>query len=222
MSTLSPSDQARVAAAIAAAEAHTTGEIFCIVSTRLLRFPATVLLFAAVLGMALPFVAAFAGWPVWALGNEDWTTGPVPVYRAVESFFLAQLLCFALLGALLWVARADRLLTPKGFGHRELHRIAAEQFAARGLSETIARTGVMIFASPGDRYAEVIADAGIYAKVSPDHWRTTVAALTGKARVGDLAGGFEKAVALTGAVLAEHFPASEHDTNELPDRIVEI
>ena len=219
---LSASDQSRVAAAIAAAEATTTGEIFCIVSTRVIRFPATALLVAAVLGMALPFVAAFAGWPVWALGGEDWSSGPVPVFHAIEAFFLAQLACFAVLEALLWLTKADRLLTPRAHVHRELKRIAAEQFAARGLSETVAHTGIMIFASLPDRYAQVIADAGIYARVPQSHWRATIAALLASARAGDVAGGFVAAIELAGAVLAEHFPASADDVNELPDRIVQI
>ncbi len=219
---LSGAEQARVEAAITQAEASTSGEIYCVVATHRLRFPETAIFFAAVLGLALPFLAALAGYPAWATGGDAWTTGPAPVFKAVEAILIAQLGTMLLLGALIWAIGLDRLLTPGLVIHRRLHAMAATQFLAHGLTETRERTGVLIFASPLDRYAEVIADEGIYAKVSPVHWRTTVDALTAAALGGDLVGGFERAIALAGAVLAEHFPIRDDDTNEIPNRIVEI
>jgi len=218
---LSAADQARVEAAIGAAEAHTTGEIFCIVATRIQRHPDTVLAAAAFAAFALPFAAILLGFRPWALGDE-WLVGPVSPYRVVIALVACQLAVFAATAALVALTGLQRLLTPARHRHAHLHQLAQDQFLARGLHETSARTGVLLLASPAERYAEVIADEGIYAKVSPDHWNTTIAALTQAARAGDLAGGFERAIALAGAVLAEHFPASAHDRNELPNRIVEI
>lgn len=218
---LSGADQARVEAAITAAEAHTTGEIFCIVATRKQGHPDTVLAAAAFAAFALPFAAILLGFRPWALGDE-WLIGPVSPYRVVAAFIACQLAVFAATAALVSLTSLHRTLTPARIRHAHLHQLAQDQFLARGLHETSARTGVLLLASPAERYAEVIADEGIYAKVSPDHWTTTIAELTGAARRGDLAGGFERAIALAGKVLAEHFPATAHVTNELPNRIVEI
>ncbi len=218
---LTQTDQARVEAAITAAEAHTTGEIFCIVATRKEGHPDTVLAAAAFAALAIPFAAVLLGFQPWALG-DDWLPGPVAPILAIAAFVACQLTVFAAAAALVALTPLQRLLTPARHRHAHLHQLAQDQFLARGLHETSARTGVLLLASPAERYAEVIADAGIYAKVSPDHWNTTIAALTHAARAGDLAGGFERAIALAGAVLAEHFPATAHEANELPNRIVEI
>ncbi len=218
---MSQVDQARVEAAITAAEAHTTGEIFCIVATRKEGHPDTVLAAAAFAAFALPLAAVLLGYRPWAIG-DDWLSGPVSPYRVVAAFIACQLAVFAATAALVSLTSLNRTLTPARHRHAHLHQLAQDQFLARGLHETSARTGVLLLASPAERYAEVIADEGIYAKVSPNHWNTTLAALTQAARAGDLAGGFERAIALAGGVLAEHFPAAAHGPNQLPNRIVEI
>ena len=45
------------------------------------------------------------------------------------------------------------------------HRRAVEQFLAQNLHTTEGRTGVLIFISVAERYAEILADPGIHAKV---------------------------------------------------------
>ena len=49
--------------------------------------------------------------------------------------------------------------------HERAHQEALRQFAAHGLQHTKLRTGVLIFVSVAERYAEVLADAGIDQKV---------------------------------------------------------
>jgi putative membrane protein len=73
-----------------------------------------------------------------------------------------------------------------------------------------------------ERYATVIADEGIDAKVSQEDWNATVATLTLAAARGELASGFVVAVGKAGALLAEHFPVRPDDRNELPDRVIEL
>jgi putative membrane protein len=41
-------------------------------------------------------------------------------------------------------------------------------------------------------------------------------------REGRVAEGMIAAIDKVGAVLAEHFPLAEGDTNELPDRLIEV
>jgi putative membrane protein len=96
------------------------------------------------------------------------------------------------------------------------------QFFAQGLHHTEKRTGVLIFASVAERYAEIIADAGINAKVMPDAWEGAVADLVAGLKEGRAADGFIAAIEQCGAILAEHFPPGALPRNELPNTLVEI
>src|SRR5262249_44232487 len=55
-----------------------------------------------------------------------------------------------------------------------VHAEAMHQFLAQGIHLTEHRTGVLIFASVAERYAEIVADSGINAKVTPDVWSKAV------------------------------------------------
>ena len=96
------------------------------------------------------------------------------------------------------------------------------QFFAQGLHQTENRTGVLIFASLAERYAEIIADAGINAKVAPDVWDNAVAALIDGMRRDQPGDGFVAAIEQCGAVLALHFPPGALNRDELPNKLVEI
>jgi putative membrane protein len=97
-----------------------------------------------------------------------------------------------------------------------------EQFLAHGLHVTESRTGVLIFVSAAERYAEVLADQAIYDKVGADVWDKAVAALIDSVRRGLPAQGFVAAIAMCGEVLAEHFPPDALNHDELPNQLVEL
>ena len=111
-------------------------------------------------------------------------------------------------------------LVPATVKHERAHRRAVEQFLAQNLHTTSGRTGVLIFVSVAERYAEILADAGVHTKVTPAEWQSIVTRLTsaiGDGRTGD---GFVDAITRCGAVLAEHFPPGTHDPNALPDHLI--
>ena len=99
-------------------------------------------------------------------------------------------------------------------------RLARDQFFELGLHRTSARTGVMLFVSPHDRYVEVIADAGVPGPLPDAAWRPCVDAVRAGAREQRLADGLERALELLGAELRERLPGVGRDRNELPDRPV--
>ena len=68
--------------------------------------------------------------------------------------------------------------------------------------------------------AEIVADAAIHGKVSPEVWGEAMADLVTRLRDGRPGEGMAAAVARIGAVLAEHFPRTAGDANELPDRLI--
>src|SRR6516164_4782139 len=84
------------------------------------------------------------------------------------------------------------------------------------------RTGVLIFAAVAERYAEIVADAGINAKVTPQVWEAAIGALIAGIKQGRPGDGFVAAIEQCGAVLAEHFPPGALNRDELPNRLVEI
>jgi putative membrane protein len=96
------------------------------------------------------------------------------------------------------------------------------QFLAQGLDKTQHRTGVLIFASTAERYAEIVADVGINEKVAPQVWDEAINALTAAIKAGRPADGFVAAVERCGAVLATHFPPGALNRDELPDKLLQI
>ena len=83
---------------------------------------------------------------------------------------------------------------------------AVRQFLAHGLHTTQDRSGVLIFVSLAEHYAEVIADAGINEKVDQSQWDSMIAVLVDCARQGRVADGFVQVIEVCGTLLAEHFP----------------
>ena len=99
---------------------------------------------------------------------------------------------------------------------------ARAQFLAHNLHTTESRTGVLIFVSLAERYAEIVADTLIDSRVPPGFWQQTIDRLTAEIGAGRLAGGLALTVEACGTALAEHFPPRPDDKNELPDRVVEV
>jgi putative membrane protein len=66
----------------------------------------------------------------------------------------------------------------------------------------------------------VIADEGIYRKVSPEIWNDLIVELTGHIAAGQRSKGFIKAIQRCGKILAEHFPPGVGDVDELPNHLI--
>jgi putative membrane protein len=201
--TLATADEAkRVAAAIATAEAKTSGEIVAVIAAESGSYHYVPFMWAAIAALAVP-------WPL-----IYWTWWPV------EHIYLAQLAVFAVLvGALMW--RPLRLaLVPRTLKAARAHRRAVEQFLTQNLHTTPGRTGVLIFVSVAERFAEIIADAGIHAKIGPAEWKAIVDDLTAYIGRGQSCEGFERAIAAVGDHLARHFPPGSHDPHALSNHLI--
>lgn len=217
----SDTDRTRISTAIAAAESSTAGEIVVIVSADRHRYTATCLSAATLLALAVPVLVLLTGWsPATLFG--DWSTEQPSTARIIEGLIIVQTLVFAASLAVLWFAGLGRLLTPTGLRRDRVHRAALTQFKARGLEATTGRTGVLIYIDEPDHIAEIVADSAIYAKVTPDHWATTIEALIAGIKAGKPADGVVDAVGLAGTVLAAHFPPAPDDINELADGLIEL
>jgi putative membrane protein len=201
---ISQADKTRIAEAIGAAEAKTSGEIFCVVAHQSSDYRLVPLAWAAALALLAPAPMIYLTlWPASVI-------------------YLVQLVVFILAALALSLPAIRFHIVPRRTQHERAHTEALRQFFAQGLHQTEKRTGVLIFASLAERYAEIVADAGINAKVTPQVWDQAIAALVAGMKEGRPGDGFVAAIAQCGAVLTEHFPPGALNRDELPNRLMEI
>ena len=113
------------------------------------------------------------------------------------------------------------LLVPKRVRFARAALVAKEQFLAQGLHHTQGETGVLIFVSEAERYAEILADRGINNLVPDDAWDNILNQLLAQIKANNTESGLIEAIKACGDLLAEHVPAT-HDKNELPNHLVII
>ncbi|MEQ1943827.1 TPM domain-containing protein [Mesorhizobium sp. VNQ89] len=209
-SAITEQEHQRVAEAIRNAEVSTSGEIYCVVAQRSdgYFFSSSLVVILSILVISLGVAFLIETW---------WLTMRLPVFVG------AQLLAIALALLLIYALPDIRVrLAPRRWQYMRAHDNALKQFLARNVHLTAERTGVLIFVSLAERYAEIIADARIAAKVPQEMWDSIVAGLIEDAGNERLTDGFVTAIAAVGALLSEHFPVRVDDINELDDHLVEI
>ncbi|HEY0114086.1 MAG TPA: hypothetical protein VGB54_00045 [Allosphingosinicella sp.] len=221
---MSPEDHAQVTAAVAAAEARTDGEIVTIVADCSDPYRDVVLHYAVLAMLAVPVKLALLpqSWIDWASGlvlgwNGEWSRGGLMLAIAImlALAFLAGRLLFSWRPLLM-------ALTPGATKTRRVRRRAVAHFRAACEGRTHGRTGILIYLSLMERRAEIVADQAINDKVDGAVWGEAMALLVDEVRAGRVGHGMALAVEKVGAVLAQHLPRSHSDTNELPDRLIEL
>jgi putative membrane protein len=203
---ISDADKTRITDAIRAAETKTSGEIFCVLAQNAGAYRLVPIAWAAALALIVPL-------PLIAL--TEWEA---------KTIYVIQLIAFTVAAIGLSRPAFRFLIVPRRMKRERAHAAAVRQFLAQGMQKTDRRTGVLIFAAQAERYVEIIADAGINAKVTQDVWDGAIASLVSAIKDGRPGDGFVAAIEQCGAVLAAHFPAPPGAVNpdELPDRLVEI
>jgi len=221
---MSDADHDKVSAAIAAAEAKSNGEIVAVATPLSDAYHDVALHWAlvplfAVLAWAAWRPTALTWWYEFLLGG--WTPEPtLSQLLTLLMFFAALKFTVALL--ILKYMPLRLALTPGATKHRRVRRRAVTVFRAAAERRTEGRTGILIYLSMGERRAEIVADEAIL-KVTDEHtWGEAMAALLVEVRAGRPADGIVAAIERVGAVLAEHFPRSEGDVNEIPDKLIEL
>lgn len=224
MKGLSEADHARVSEAVARAEQASDGEIVTIVADKSDSYH-DVGLHYAVLGMLLvpavlafvpqggleAFIAPFVGW------SETLEHGALMVF-----LFVVLALAFLAVRFLLAWMPLRMALTPGSTKSRRVRRRAIQLFRVGAERRTVGRTGVLIYLSLAEHRAEIVADEAIHSKVEAEVWGDAMAALVEGVKAGRTGDGMVGAVERVGAVLAACLPRSAEDTNELPDRLIEL
>jgi putative membrane protein len=195
-------DRTRIRTAIGRAEARTAGEIYVVVARVSGDYRLVPLVWALLAALFLPLpLIAFTGLSAGAI-------------------YLAQLALFAAVSIVLSLPGIWPRIVPGPILRDACHTRAVEQFLAHGLSATEGRTGVLIFVSLTERYAEIVADTTIASKVGQPAWDDLIDRLIADISAGRLAEGLIGAVERAGTILEEYFPIQPGDRNELINDIV--
>lgn len=223
MHDMTAEDHKRVSAAIAKAELLSDGEIIAVTADHSDKYHDVALHFA-VLATFL-WLGAVSIWPailtrpyVWAF--DSWAE---PTLQGQLTLLLG--IALALFLGVLGIMRYMPLrlaLTPGSTKTRRVRRRAVMIYKAGAERRTIGRTGILIYLSMGEHRAEIVHDDAISEVVEGDTWAEAMIALLGPVKEGRVVDGICDCIAEIGDVLAEHFPKSSDDTNEIPDKLIEL
>ena len=221
---LSDADHAKVSKAISAAEAGTDGEIVAVASPLSDSYHdvalhwALILLFA-VLAWAAWRPSALAWWYDFLLGG--WRPEPTMGQLLTLLLVFAAVKFTVALLILKWMP-LRLALTPGATKHRRVRRRAVLIFKAAAERRTENRAGILIYLSMRERRAEIVADEAITKVTTPETWGDAMATLLADVRDGRPGDGICAAIQQIGIVLAEHFPKTADNPNEIPDKLIEL
>ena len=200
----SAEEQERIQKAVIAAEKKTSGEIVPMIVSASGRY-AEVELSGLVVGLVLGTLAAF-------LWHDPWGSVQIYLFWPVVGAILGFVICS--------IPSVKRRLISKGRISDAVHARSFAAFTSHGLHYTKAHTGILIFASLLEHRVLVLADRGINEKVAAGTWNEIVNAITESLKSGNGCDGFCKAIDRCGEILAQHFPRSADDRDELPNKLV--
>ena len=200
---ITPEEHARLWREIRNAEATTSGEIYVVVAHSADDFRLVPFLWAAAVALVLPWILWFA------------------TSLAFETILVLQVLSFLAVSAALSPASVRYRIVPPGIAADAAHRAAAAQLMAHGVHLDSNRTAILIYVCMLPRHIEIVADAGIHAKLDPKDWQEMVRVIATEAQSGRLADGLAAAIRTAGAFLAKEFPATGAHHRAEMTRIVE-
>lgn len=225
MAILNPEQHRIVSDAVAQAELSTSGEIVTVLADSSDGYTDVALVWAV--AIAFTAMSVFAVFTDFYLGliddlllggwGHEWTRGEV--LSIAIGFGLLKFI--GVLVIQLW--RPLRMfLIPGPIKQARVRNRAVDLFKVGTESRTHGRTGVLIFLSMAEHRAEIVADEAIASKVPAEVWGAAMADMLAHIRRNCVAEGIAAGVRDVGVVLAEHFPRGTEDSNELPDRLIEV
>jgi putative membrane protein len=197
-------DEDRIAAAITQVETKTSGELVVVIGRAASGYHLVPIVWAALITLALPALLLL----IFSL--------------AARTLYDIELLVFAILACVLSFGRYRYRLVPGWIKRSRAHEAAREQFLARRISYTRARTGVLIYVALAERYAELVPDAAISEQIDDHALKPVIEHLVAKVREGRVADGVVEAIEACGTLLAAKFPPSSDNPDELPNKVVLI
>lgn len=226
----SESDKVAVDAAIREVESKSSGEVVVMVVDSSDRYADVDSIIAVIAGALISIYPA----EIIFLKSQHFITKYFPLFNWSASIpettrFAAGLLAFMVMCVAVFFPMryvlsrfpvVKRLFLTDRRMDWEVRERAIRAFYQHGLHQTRDETGVMFLISLLERKVYVLADKGIYAKISQsdlDGFSSSVASGIAHKRTAEA---LAEAIRALGADLAKHFPRKADDTNELPNEII--
>jgi putative membrane protein len=221
---LSEADRARIAEAVTAAEAHSAGEIVTILADQSDGYEDIALIWSAL--VALLALAVLSSAPQFYLALIDRILGAWDMPWLPGALFTLAAIVVTIKFAATWlILRWRRLrfaLVPGPIKHARVRARALSYYRVGAEKRTTGGTGVLIYLSRAERRAEIVTDPEVTNAIPAQEWGAAMAAMLGHIGDNRVADGMVEAIGKVGAVLTRHFPRAAHDTNQLPDRVIEV
>jgi putative membrane protein len=170
-------DRHRIQAAVAAAESRTGAHVATSIVPASDRYALYPIVWSALIALLSGGILAFL----------------MPQMPLRESFAIEAALFVVLSLVFDWWPVRLRLV-PRHIRHARASAFAHREYAARILAHHGDKGGVLLFVSLGERYAEVIGDRVLHARVGTAGWNRIVEALVSAVKSGHLADGIIKAI----------------------------
>lgn len=97
---------------------------------------------------------------------------------------------------------------------------AKKLFKKHNLDKTTNRNGVLFLILENDRKLLIYGDQQVTDRVGNAYWETIISYVTHEFRNGNFASGISLGVHMIAEVLINHFPSTEHNTNEISNEII--
>ncbi len=208
--TVSENDHQRITQAIRAAERRTNGEIFAVVARRSDDYFFVSGFIITIWTLVMSAFMVLAAW-LYGLDFSPW----ILIAAQLASVALSLIILKLFPDLRLW-------FVPKRIAYQRASTEAVRQFLAHGVHSTADRTGILIYVSLAEHYAEVVADSGVAEVVAQDQWNGMVTDLVANAGRGNVAEGFLVAIDRAAGLLSLHFPPVQGQENEVDDHLVEL
>jgi putative membrane protein len=98
-------------------------------------------------------------------------------------------------------------LVPTHVKHTHARQLAHREFDAHFTGARARRKRVLLFASLGEHYVEIIADHDTHARVPADAWNKLVGDFSATVKMGHVADGLLAAIESCGTLLKSHYPS---------------
>lgn len=102
-------------------------------------------------------------------------------------------------------------------GNESCRDRATALFTSLGVAKTREANGILVYVQLVDRRVEILADRGIAALIAQDEWEKLCRQMETAFAAKDYRRGMLDAIERITALLAQHFPASGNNPNELDD-----
>jgi len=140
----------------------------------------------------------------------------------IANEYLWQVFLFFAVAALFHFTPLKLVVVPSYIKYQRASRYAHQLFMMQDLHATENNTGVLLFVSLDEKYAEIIADSGISAKVTDEQWQAIVDEFIGLVKQNKTVEAYLAAIKQCGDLLFDYSPNKDKQTNQLPDHLIEI